>query len=70
MILVSATDLHGLESLMARIERLYNLDGSRHMGIVFLMQPSPATGLNSDIIPFMELQTQSVRAIICIEAKH
>lgn len=45
---------------MARIERLYNLDGGCHVGILFLLQPSPGVVHGSNMIPFMELQTQSV----------
>lgn len=59
MLLLSASDVRSPAAGWARIERLYHLDGGRHVGIVFLLHE---TGPKDDgIDAYMELQARWVQ---------
>ena len=58
MLLLSASDLRSPDDGLARIERLYHLDGGHHVGIVFLL--NERGGKENGMIAYMELQARCV----------
>lgn len=56
LLLVSASDCRALEAVMARIERLYHLNGSRLIGTVFLMKGEDSKKKQESLNAFMSLQ--------------
>jgi hypothetical protein len=56
MLLLSAFDMHSRANGLARIERLYHLDGGHHVAVVFLVNNQ---GPKEDgVKEYMELQTR------------
>jgi hypothetical protein len=64
MVLLSASDKALAADGMARIERLYNLDGSSKVGIVFLLHEAGKENTDDGMTAYMELQAKYERELL------
>lgn len=56
MLLLSVVDMRHNADGLARIERLYHLDGGHHVAIIFLLESK--SGIEGGVKAYMELQAR------------